>query len=1176
VAGLLNLVSAVPKRSRAFTEEDDDYSETPDIDEMTHVSQDNSGSTRRESRELGYREWLEESAAYLRREGGGDDGDEEDVRVDDVVAEDAAGEVAEGAEIEGGSGEGEEKKTPSKAEKLVEKIKTSEGAVLKRLLFSLKDSFQSDRNLVYDFVTADGLEVLVGLGEDDQLQNLILRALGQIMLYVDGMNGVTQNQKAVQFLYKLIAAPNPLVCKTAIKLLLVFVEYTDDNCGMLVQSISAVDKELGVIPWTNIVGSVLQKESVEIDLATFSMTLINKTLFGIPDQDTFYDQTDYMEELGIEKVSETLWVLWNDAQGLELEVDSLLQQIQLYNVALKQEDGEPVTEDEISHLDEDASEAGLRTELRTKSGVRSRDFYERKSLRYKTRKIADAEVDSTGDIAGVCIRDLATILSRNGLPTSRSGVKLNELELSGFLDKARAAFVAKLGKGEVPDPSPEPEEYPEPEEAERNEGEAKWEEILAGFDRPLLICDLDFTDLYEEEEQEVKEEEGEMKSDMPSGGIPPPPPPPPMAPAAPPPPPPPPAPIPAPPPMMRMPMPEIGEDGKPKLVAKKHKKTLKLFWKELRETPMSTCTDKTVWDDIDKVSLDMDMIEYLFEYRGKDVATSLKDNKQAVNVSREIIVLDHKRSNAINIGMTKLPPPRIIRAAIMKMDSSIINREGVEKLLSMLPTEDEILRIQEAQEVQPDIPLGTAEQFLLTLASVNGLESRLRLWAFKVEFEIVEKEVCEPLMDLKIGLEAMQTNATFKTILSVLLTVGNFLNSSKCKGFQLEYLSKVPEVKDTVHKHSLLYHMTYWVLEKYPNSSDLYSELGPVTRASRADYSHLSRILNRMESECKMAWDYLRIVSKHDNETETIEQATKSKMTEFLQDAAERIILMKTVNEKVAKRYTQFLNWLGIPSWLHNDYPSGETCKTISEFALEYRTTRERVIQTIQKKKMAREAKRAQVRVQAATVALHPELTFGGVKLKHLRPVGERKSKEEAEDSQLRLLLGNDIDITDNGTLRRKKKHHHHRRHHREKGEQDAVATPGAAIAEDESEIAVALAGLRGSGGGGGGEGDESEKKPRREKKTRRHRSSLMEGTLPMTEESLRSFTGTEMERGLLETLMGVPDDASTLKRTKERRKSVKQKRSSHELKRSRTRENNVLEEVEERLRLLGEDADEL
>ena len=83
-------------------------------------------------------------------------------------------------------------------------------------------------------------------------------------------------------------------------------------------------------------------------------------------------------------------------------------------------------------------------------------------------------------------------------------------------------------------------------------------------------------------------------------------------------------------------------------------------------------------------------------------------------------------------------------------------------------------------------------------------------------------------------------------------------------GFQLDYLEKVPEVKDTVHKHSLLYHMTYWVLETYPASSDLYSEIGPLTRVSRTDFNELNKTLRRMEAECKNAWDYLKIITRHD------------------------------------------------------------------------------------------------------------------------------------------------------------------------------------------------------------------------------------------------------------------------------------------------------------------------
>lgn len=61
--------------------------------------------------------------------------------------------------------------------------------------------------------------------------------------------------------------------------------------------------------------------------------------------------------------------------------------------------------------------------------------------------------------------------------------------------------------------------------------------------------------------------------------------------------------------------------------------------------------------------------------------------RQETAGKKEITVLDAKRSNAINIGLTVLPPPRTIKAAILKMDNAIMNREGIEvttdKLLFM-------------------------------------------------------------------------------------------------------------------------------------------------------------------------------------------------------------------------------------------------------------------------------------------------------------------------------------------------------------------------------------------------------------------------------------------------------------------------------------------------------------
>lgn len=72
------------------------------------------------------------------------------------------------------------------------------------------------------------------------------------MLYVDGMNGVMQHGPTVQWLYSLIASKYRLVVKTALKLLLVFVEYVESNCFLLVNAIHEVDGARGTLAWSNI------------------------------------------------------------------------------------------------------------------------------------------------------------------------------------------------------------------------------------------------------------------------------------------------------------------------------------------------------------------------------------------------------------------------------------------------------------------------------------------------------------------------------------------------------------------------------------------------------------------------------------------------------------------------------------------------------------------------------------------------------------------------------------------------------------------------------------------------------------------------------------------------------------------------------------------------------------
>uniref|UniRef100_A0A3Q4G6X6 Formin homology 2 domain containing 1 n=1 Tax=Neolamprologus brichardi TaxID=32507 RepID=A0A3Q4G6X6_NEOBR len=379
--------------------------------------------------------------------------------------------------------------------------------------------------------------------------------------------------------------------------------------------------------------------------------------------------------------------------------------------------------------------------------------------------------------------------------------------------------------------------------------------------------------------------------------------------------------------------------------SQKKKKTVKLFWKELKQAdgPKKCRFGRgTVWASLDKVAVDTASLEHLFESKGKELAVTKVDGRRT-----EILVLDSKRSNAINIGMTVLPAIHVIKSAILSFDEFAISKEGIEKILTMTPTEEEKQKIQEAQLANPDLPLGTAEQFLLTLASINGLTPRLQLWAFKLNYEALEKEIAEPLFDLKLGMEQLASNQTFRRILATLLAIGNFLNSSNAKGFELSYLEKVVEVKDTVHRQSLLHHTCNLVVENYPESSDVYSEIPAITRSAKVDFELLSENLVQLERRCKTSWNNLKVVAKHETKA-----ALKNKLTDFLKDCTQRIIILKVVHRRVINRFHSFLLFLGQPSSSVRDVKVTNFCRIISEFALEYRTTRERVL-TIKRKRAA-------------------------------------------------------------------------------------------------------------------------------------------------------------------------------------------------------------------------------
>uniref|UniRef100_A0A8D2ZMI8 Formin homology 2 domain containing 1 n=1 Tax=Scophthalmus maximus TaxID=52904 RepID=A0A8D2ZMI8_SCOMX len=816
---------------------------------------------------------------------------------------------------------------------ILEKLYNSQGPELRRSLFSLKQLFQDDKDLVPEFVASEGLTcfIQVGAEADHNYQNYILRALSQIMLFVDGMNGVINHNETVQWLYTLTGSLSRLVVKTSLKLLIVFVEYSEANSPRLIQAVNTVDTQRGVKSWSNVMEVLEERNGSDTELLMFTMTLINKTLAVLPDQDSFYDLTDSLEQLGMETII-------HKHMNNKATEPHLRAQFTIYETALRNEDG-----------DMDDSSPHLRKERRK---VAAGDQEVRRSRRSSSQSFPDLLSSSPGSspstsptppvfasssTASGPLSPVISSASSSPSPTNRYLRQQSSIDVEGPARRLETTTMTPLGPGGPAD---------------------AWDQLQPSA-AALRIKDLDFSDLLDEEDIDVLDMDALDSTSSSScfSGIPPPPPPPPGMAAAPPPPPPPPPPgglaPPPPPPPPGAPPPPPPPSSSSSPFSQTKKKTVKLFWKELKQADRpEKCRfgRGTVWASLDKVAVNTTRLEHLFESKAKELHTK----------KHEILVLDPKRSNAINIGMTVLPTVHVIKTAILNYDEFAISKEGIEKILTMTPTEEEKQKIQEAQLANPDVPLGSAEQFLFSLASISALTPRLQLWAFKLNYEALEKEIAEPLFDLKLGMEQLASNQTFRRILATLLAIGNFLNSSNAKGFELGYLEKVVEVKDTVHRQSLLHHTCSLVVENYPESSDVYTEIPAITRSAKVDFELLAENLVQLERRCKASWDNLKVVAKH--ETKAV---LKNKMMDFLKDCTQRIIILKVVHRRVINRFHSFLLFLGQPSTSVRDIKVTSFCRIIGEFSLEYRTTRERVVEL--KRKQAAHRERTKTRGKMIT-----------------------------------------------------------------------------------------------------------------------------------------------------------------------------------------------------------------
>lgn len=257
---------------------------------------------------------------------------------------------------------------------------------------------------------------------------------------------------------------------------------------------------------------------------------------------------------------------------------------------------------------------------------------------------------------------LSSLQSRSSQPSEDTSRRAELEGLEGSAHAARTRLAEEQTKRLRPQHSIDAETHSRTLEKTmmtplaRNSKDA-WEHLQPSS-RELRIKDLDFSDLLEEEDIDVLDVDAFDTGVI--NGVPPPPPPPPGLGSLPPPPPPPPPPgtggsappppppappvtgglggppPPPPPPGMSSLSPSSIVD--PEFVKKR--KTVKLFWKELKqsESPRKCKFGRgTVWASLDKVTIDTNKLEHLFESKAKELPVAKVTDTFEISFGRNLM-----------------------------------------------------------------------------------------------------------------------------------------------------------------------------------------------------------------------------------------------------------------------------------------------------------------------------------------------------------------------------------------------------------------------------------------------------------------------------------------------------------------------------------------------------------
>ncbi|KAJ4826465.1 hypothetical protein Tsubulata_019432 [Turnera subulata] len=213
--------------------------------------------------------------------------------------------------------------------------------------------------------------------------------------------------------------------------------------------------------------------------------------------------------------------------------------------------------------------------------------------------------------------------------------------------------------------------------------------------------------------------------------------------------------------------------------------------------------------------IDMRELETLFSAaapnsdRGSKGGKSSRINPAAKPEKVQLIELRRAYNCEIMLSKVKIPLPELMNS-VLALDDTGLDIDQIDNLIKFCPTKEEMETLKGYTGDKEN--LGKCEQFFLELMKVPRVESKLRVFSFKLQFH-----------------PQIRNSVKLKRIMQTILSLGNALNQGTARGaavgFRLDSLLKLTDTRARTGRMTLMHYLCKVLAEKLPELLDFAKDL---------------------------------------------------------------------------------------------------------------------------------------------------------------------------------------------------------------------------------------------------------------------------------------------------------------------------------------------------------------